>query len=483
MKNVPCLLNYGSSVILRAELFSDLKLDKILSEQALSVISRPCGRDEMIGRNELFYMLDTDENLLQVERLLSVLSAADKALYLLKNANTVLDGYYGYVNALELYADSCEMLASMTDLGRLFFEISAYYSFDEKKLIASKARKSVQNIKALLEKMRVGLLTFSDKAFLTPNYNAVSEADEISACAENLGFAVPKKKKQNIKVNHSLSDAMCRLYPDEVAAIENEIADFSNVDMHEPSRYIPEIKFFLEIHELIQKARDAGIPCFTAKIADHPVYTAKELYDVSLLAKKCERIVPNDADFTENEKFCFLLGANGGGKTTYLRAVGVNLVLFLSGCPIFAKYAEIYPFDMVFSHFPKDERFDRVGRLDEELSRTEDLLNLVQGKTAFVLFNETFSGADDTRGFELLTDVAEKIRNNEFFGVYVTHFHEVMSLDYPVLSAYVDTADENKRTFRIIRSKGKASSYTLDILKKYRLDKESLSTRRGEYGN
>ena len=105
---------------------------------------------------------------------------------------------------------------------------------------------------------------------------------------------------------------------------------------------------------------------------------AKELYDISLLAKNCENIVPNDADFTEYEPFCFLLGANGGGKTTYLRALGVNLILFLAGCPVFAKEAEIYPFDIVLSHFPRDERFDNTGRLDEERKRTEEMLNKIK---------------------------------------------------------------------------------------------------------
>jgi DNA mismatch repair ATPase MutS len=239
----------------------------------------------------------------------------------------------------------------------------------------------------------------------------------------------------------------------------------------------------LEINALTQRAAKIGVPHVIAKIAKVPMYVSKELYDVSLLAKNCESIVPNDADFTENEPFAFLLGANGGGKTTYLRALGVNLVLFLAGCPVFAREAEIYPFDIVLSHFPKDERFDNTGRLDEERGRTEKMLDAARGKRAFMFFNETYSGADEKRGFDLLTDTVEKIKESNFFGLYVTHFHEVMTLDYPVLSAEVDLDDANKRTFRIVRSKGSASSYAADILKKYCLDKDSLMARRGRNGN
>ena len=110
-------------------------------------------------------------------------------------------------------------------------------------------------------------------------------------------------------------------------------------------------------------------------------------------------------------------------------------------------------------------------------------MNSAQNKTAFLFFNETFSGTDDKRGFDLLTDTVAKIAESKQFGLYVTHFHEVMSLDYLVLSAEVDLSDANKRTFRIVRSKGSASSYASDILKKYRLDKDSLVARRCGHGN
>ena len=276
---------------------------------------------------------------------------------------------------------------------------------------------------------------------------------------------------------------MCRLYSDKVAQIEDEIAKYADADFYEPTVYISEIKFFLEIHGLMQRAAKVSVPHTIAKIANTPQYVAREVYDVSLLAKNCETIVPNNADFTKKEPFCFLLGANGGGKTTYLRALGVNLIMFLAGCPVFAKKAEIYPFDIVLSHFPRDERFDNTGRLDEERKRTEEILNIAQNKVAFLFFNETFSGADDKRGFELLTHTVEKLEACNHFGLYVTHFHEVMSLDYPVLSAEVDTSDANKRTFRIMRSKGSASSYAADILKKYLLDKDSLTARRRRNGN
>ena len=483
MIKAPRLLNSSNKVLLPNTLFSDLQIDKILSSQSIAVLQHPCESSEIMRRNELFLLLDKSENVAHVENTLSALCATERALYLLNDAKIPLDIYYRQAELFETYLTSCDALALMCDLGALFTDVADYYSSEKSRNLLFEMKESAHKIRSLLFEMNAGLLSFADKNWLTPDYDAVSEVDNISACAEKLGFTVPKKKKQNAKINPSFSDAICRLYADKIAQIEAEIAKYDDVDFHEPTSYISEIQFFLEIHGLIQKAKKVGIPHTNAKIAKEPCYTAKELYDISLLAKNCESIVPNDADFSENEAFYFVLGANGGGKTTYLRAVGINLILFLAGCPVFAKQAEMYPFDIVLSHFPKDERFDNTGRLDEERRRTEEMLKAAQDKVAFLLFNETFSGTDDKRGFELLKDTATQIDEHRHFGLYVTHFHEVMSLDYPVLSAEVDATDENKRTFRIVRSKGSASSYAADILKKYGLDKNSLEARRCGNGN
>ena len=483
MINAPRLINNRFTTLLPNMLFSDLQIDKILSSQSIAVFQHPCEPSEIAHRNELFLLLDRRENVAHVENTLSVLCATERALFLLKETKIPLDRYYRQAELLESYLTSCDALASMQGLGELFADVADHYSSEKSRNLLFEMKESAHRIRSLLSQMSAGLLSFADKNWLTPDYDAVSEIDNISMCAERLGFAVPKQKPQNIKINLSLSDAVCQLYSDKVAQIEAEIAKYADVDFYEPVAYISEIKFFLEIHGLIQRAAKIGVPHCIAKISQTPRYIAKELYDISLLAKNCENIVPNDADFTKNEPFCFLLGANGGGKTTYLRALGVNLIFFLAGCPVFAKAAEIYPFDIVLSHFPRDERFDNTGRLDEERKRTEEMLNTAQNKTAFLFFNETFSGTDDKRGFDLLTDTVAKIAESKYFGLYVTHFHEVMSLDYPVLSAEVDLSDTNKRTFRIVRSKGSASSYASDILKKYRLDKDSLAARRCGHGN
>lgn len=476
MVNTPRLIKNNTNT-LRKDVFTDLQLDKILSEHTVSVLSSPCEKDQLPLRNELFELLDK-EGTSRLESILTALTKCERVLRLKEEERLPLDRFYRSVEALEAYADACTELASSCGCGELLEEVSEYYSSGEMMARLSRIKGSSQNIRALLEGMSTGLLSLSDKMWLTPDYNAVTELDLISECASGLGLSSPSKRIQNARIDASFSDAVCSLYEKEASEIISELEKYSDIDLAEPLSYIPEIKFFLEIHGLIRRASKMGVPHCISKIAVEPKFSSKGLYDVSLLAKESKSIVPNDALFNETEPFSFLVGANGGGKTTYLRAVGINLILFTSGCPVFAEEAEIYPFDTVLTHFPRDERFDGMGRLDEEKLRVDAMLEASLGRRAFMLFNETFSGTDEKRGFELLTETAKAIEAGEHFGIYVTHFHKVMSLAYPVLSAEVDKSDENRRTFRIVRSKGRSFSYAYDILKKYRLDKDSLSDRR-----
>ncbi len=482
MMIAPNLLKSYREPPLPRALLTDLRLDRLVSEAAMSVLATPCDVTELPHRRELFALLENEAVRGRVEHCLSALVALDRALGLYREAKTALSRYHLYADVLDGYLRACASLSALGGHGSLLSTVADHYTSEEQQRQYAELREAHDRVRALLRHFRVGLLSFSDKKWLTPDCDAVGEFERISATVRSLGFVGVEPKHMNIKADATLSDALCRLYAAEVSELEGVIEAHPAAALRDPVSYIPELRFFLEIADLTARAARAGVPHIMPTDADTPQYLARDAYDISLLAKNCDCIVPNDIELTASEPFFFLTGANGGGKTTYLRTVGINLILFLAGCPVFAREACIYPFACAAAHFPADERFDNVGRLDEERRRAEEMLSAAEGKTALLLFNETYSGADDKRGFALLKETAERIRSAGHFGIYVTHFHEVMTTDHPVLSAEIDPSDENRRTYRIVKSKGTASSYAADILKKYRLDRESLRERREHHG-
>lgn len=189
-----------------------------------------------------------------------------------------------------------------------------------------------------------------------------------------------------------------------------------------------------------------------------------------------EQVVPNDVEMTAAESFFLLGGANGGGKTTYLRALGLSVLFALTGCPIAARNAHIYPFRRFFTHFPANETFSDTGRFLEEEKRVRVIREAADADTV-ALFNETFSGTYEKKAEEYSRALALEMAERGVFGVYVTHIHALTGQSIPSLAAAIDPDDENRRTYRICRVDRTDSSYARDILRKYALDSDSLAAR------
>ncbi len=461
------ILRYESNTELPESLISDLQIDKILPRSAQRILRRPCGASEIPNRLELFSLLD-GELKTELAELLSSLREYARAL---ERLHSVSEAHERLCLRLAIYENYLKILQKITSLGgkgALLSEFAEYYSA----LLPEELGEDLCRARRLLERVSSFYFLNSDKLWVSPASPDATLNERFDLLAQELSLPHGNAKEQKLALPASVSDALIMLFPDEFAEIRSCIDKYFTVDLNEVTAHIPELEFILAISDLIG---GAGIPYCLPEISSSPEFTADSLYDVSLTAKGIE-ILPNDAEFSPRERFFFLTGANGGGKTTYARALGINLLLFLSGCPVFAKSARIYPFSSVLSHFPADERFAESGRLDDELRRSERIL-ADAGEIPFLIYNETFSGTDEERGYSLLCSLAHTLRERGAFGIFVTHFHRVSELGFPMLTAEVDAEKENARTYRIRRTNVSRSSFAEDILKKYRLDKRSLAER------
>ena len=279
--------------------------------------------------------------------------------------------------------------------------------------------------------------------------------------------------------------AASRLHPQEFNLIAGFAEKYQSIIDPEFLGYRTQLGFYISVCRLIQRIKSAGIPICYPSISEKKQIILREAFDITLLEKGEKNIIPNNADFTEAEPFFFLTGANGGGKTTYLRTVGVSVLMFLAGAPIPCKSADIFPLSCVFTHFPHDERFELSGRFIDEQERVNDiLLNSEVG--CLVLLNETYSTTSEQKAIRCTSELAEKLYKKGVFGVYVTH-HKIgvtyenseKGLEIPMLNVLLDK-DGTKRTYKIARRTETESSHAQDILKKYRLDFNSLKERFGD---
>ncbi|MGS2740844.1 MutS-related protein [Sinomicrobium sp. M5D2P17] len=117
-----------------------------------------------------------------------------------------------------------------------------------------------------------------------------------------------------------------------------------------------------------------------------------------------------------------ITGSNMGGKSTFLRTVGVNLVLALAGAPCCAKYGQVANLNIFTSMRTQDNLRSGISSFYAELRRIEKMLKLIErSHNVFFLLDEMFKGTNSEDrhrgGFSLIHQIS-KLKTS---GIIATH--------------------------------------------------------------
>jgi len=145
-----------------------------------------------------------------------------------------------------------------------------------------------------------------------------------------------------------------------------------------------------------------------------------------------ESFIPNDSQLdTQKEQIIILTGPNMAGKSTYLRQVGLIVLLAQMGSFVPAKEAKIGVVDKIFT---------RVGASDNlaggestflvEMNETANILNNATPKS-LILLDEIGRGTSTFDGLSIAWAVAEYLHNSPQVAaksIFATHYHELTEL-------------------------------------------------------
>lgn len=134
--------------------------------------------------------------------------------------------------------------------------------------------------------------------------------------------------------------------------------------------------------------------------------------------------IGNDTHFYP-ESFVILTGSNMSGKSTFLRSLGVNMVLGGIGSVVCASKANIHPLPVLVSMRLSDSLSDSESYFFAEIKRLKQIMDALEEKPAFVLLDEILRGtnSDDKRNGTI--EVVKKIIAKNAIGAIATHDIEV----------------------------------------------------------
>ena len=167
---------------------------------------------------------------------------------------------------------------------------------------------------------------------------------------------------------------------------------------------------------------------------NHPNYIFAEVSDEEIVFENLghpllteTKRVRNSIDFTDFE-FVILTGSNMSGKSTFLRTIGMNLVLSYSGAPIDATVAIITPMPLWVSMRLTDSLSDSESYFFAEVKRLQQIVLDAQERPIFVLLDEILKGTNSDDKKTGTVTVIEKLHHLRVKGVMATHDLEVCEI-------------------------------------------------------
>jgi DNA mismatch repair ATPase MutS len=196
-------------------------------------------------------------------------------------------------------------------------------------------------------------------------------------------------------------------------------------------------------------------------------HTFQGLYDVSLSLAMEERVVGNDLD-ADHKNLIIITGANQGGKSTFLRSIGLAQLMMQSGMFAPAESFCANVCDHLFTHYKREEDASmKSGKLDEELSRMSDIVNNLT-VNSMLLFNESFAATNEREGSEIARHIVSALVDERIKIFFVTHLYEFAHGFYTdkmnnSIFLRAERQNDGTRTFKITEGEPLQTSYGIDV--------------------
>ena len=189
------------------------------------------------------------------------------------------------------------------------------------------------------------------------------------------------------------------------------------------------------------------------------------LMEFCMAVYRGQKPVGNDCD-GDGKKLLVVTGANQGGKSTFLRSIGIAQVMMQCGMPVCAEAYTSGIFPHLFTHFTRrEDSAMNSGRLDEELGRVDGIIRHL-GDGSMVLLNESFATTTEEEGSEIADDVIRAMVEAGVKVLTVTHllaFARKMYERHLPETAFLTAQrkEDGTRTYKMIAGAPELTSFGL----------------------
>lgn len=232
-----------------------------------------------------------------------------------------------------------------------------------------------------------------------------------------------------------------------------------------------ELAFYVGCLNLKNSFAEKDCPFSMPVIEEFPdMLCFEDLRDPTLSLTIDKQTIGNDLQSIDTS-LIFVMGANQGGKSTFLRSLGLSRLMLQAGMFVPAKQYKAGLRDGLFTHYRRHEDKDlNSGKFDEELRRMSQMVELL-GQSPCLLFNESFAATNEREGAEVASQIIRALTEAGAQIIFVTHMYALAekfeaqdNIKFDFLHADYD--DMGHRNFKISSGYPQDKSFCLDLYEK-----------------
>ncbi|PWH85783.1 MutS-related protein [Brumimicrobium oceani] len=156
-----------------------------------------------------------------------------------------------------------------------------------------------------------------------------------------------------------------------------------------------------------------------------------------------QKLVTNDFQLSSIEQFAIVTGPNMAGKSTFLRSIGVNLMLARAGFHVMAEKFEFPNMKLYSSMRTSDDLKDETSYFHAELLRLRFIVDAIErGENVFIILDEILKGTNSKDKEEGSAKFLQKLNQLEARGIIATHdlsLTQLANVYKSVVNKYFDT--------------------------------------------
>ena len=275
-------------------------------------------------------------------------------------------------------------------------------------------------------------------------------------------FRIPERDIAGAQALGKIHDRGINLVANALAQSMDHILGFFETLRAELAFYVGALNLHAKLHEL-------GVPTVMPQPvpAGEGTRHAVGLCDPCLALNMGHAVVGNTLA-GDGKPLLVVTGANQGGKSSFLRSLGLAQLMMQSGMFVAADSFAAELCRGLFTHYKREEdKTMTSGKLDEELARISAIADAIT-PNALLLLNESFASTNELEGAEIARQIVTALCERSIRVCFVTHLfafaHALFSEGRAdTLFLCAERHEDGTRTFRLVQGEPLETSYGVDL--------------------